>query len=180
MLAVAFSHHVLAPASLASFRVLLTHVRADVIATLVQEGGFRDVDDGLTMHFRDKAPDGSFRDIFVNDERDPKETVTFTAAHGVLLQHAGGSFLVLQDGDLIRSDHVDGESNVVSFETYALDLSQLGTPNAAPVYQAQERSTLFLLDPQAGRSVFGQIFRSASGRRSTSARPRRSSRWPSG
>jgi lipopolysaccharide export system permease protein len=150
MIAVAFSHHVLAPGALARFRVLLTHVRADVIATLVQEGGFRDVDDGLTMHFRDKAPDGTFRDVFVNDERDPQETVTFTSASGVLLEHASGSFLVLQHGDLIRSQHTTHESNVVSFETYALDLSQIGTPNAAPVYEAQERSTLFLLDPQAG------------------------------
>jgi lipopolysaccharide export system permease protein len=132
--------------------VLLTRVRADVIATLVQGGGFRAVDDGLTMHFRAKEPDGSFRDIFVNDERDPKESVTFTAARGVLLQHAGGSFIVLQDGDLIRSDHVGGDSNVVSFETYALDLSQLGTPNAAPVYQAMERSTLFLLEPESDDS----------------------------
>jgi lipopolysaccharide export system permease protein len=102
------------------------------------------------MHFRDKAPDGTFRDIFVNDDRDPKESMTFTAARGVLLQHAGGSYLVLQHGDLVRSDHVKGDSNVVNFETYALDLSQLGTPNAAPVYQAMERSTLFLLDPSPG------------------------------
>lgn len=157
MLAVAVSHHVLAPASLASFRTLLGHVRADVIATLVQGGGFRAVDEGLTMHFRAKAPDGSFRDIFVNDERDPRESVTFAAAHGALLQHAGGSFIVLQNGDLIRSDHVSGESNVVSFETYALDLSQLGTPNAAPVYEAMERSTLFLLDPEAG-DTYSQTF----------------------
>jgi len=148
MIAVAFSHHVLAPEALARFRVLLTQVRADVIATLVQEGGFRAVDDGLTMHFRDKAPDGSFRDVFINDDRDSEETVTFTAASGVLLEHAGGAFLVLQNGDLIRSQHTTDESNVVSFETYALDLSQIGTPSAAPVYQARERSTLFLLDPQ--------------------------------
>lgn len=152
MLGVAVSHHILAPASLAGFRVLLTHVRADVIATLVQGGGFRAVDAGLVMHFRAKAPDGSFRDIFVNDERDPREAVTFAATRGVLLQHAGGSFIVLQDGDLIRTEHATGESTVVSFETYALDLSQLGTPNAAPVYEAMERSTLFLLDPASDDS----------------------------
>jgi lipopolysaccharide export system permease protein len=151
-LAVAVSHHVLAPASLADFRMLLTRVRADVIATLVQPGGFRAVDEGLTMHFRDKAPDGTFRDIFVNDDRDPKESVTFTAARGVLLEHAGGSYLVLQNGDLVRSDHVKGDSNVVNFETYALDLSQLGTPNAEPMYEAMERSTVFLLEPTSGDS----------------------------
>ena len=48
MLAVAFSYHVLTPASLANFRELLTRVRADVIATLAKPGGFRAVDRGLT------------------------------------------------------------------------------------------------------------------------------------
>ena len=162
MLAVAFSHHVLAPGALARFRELLTHVRADVIATLVQEGGFRAVDDGLTMHFRDRASDGSFRGVFVNDERNPDETVTFTSASGILLDHANGSFLVLQNGDVIRSEHSTNESNVVSFETYALDLSEIGTPNASPVYEAQERSTLFLLDaktPDAYAEAFPQRVR---------------------
>ena len=158
MLAVAFSYHVLTPASLANFREILTRVRADVIATLAKPGGFRAVDRGLTMHFRAKAPDGSFRDIFVNDERDPKESVTFTAARGLLMQHAGGSYLVLQDGDIVRADHVSGDSNVVSFQTYALDLSQLGPPSAAPVYQAMERSTLFLLDPSSAGDSYTQRF----------------------
>lgn len=152
MLLVAFSHHVLVPASLTKFRLLLTKVRADVIATLVQEGGFPAVDDGLTMHFRDKAPDGSFNDVFVDDQRNPEEWVTFTAGSGILLQHSGGSFLVLREGDLIRTDNVSRESNIVTFDTYALDLSQLGTPDATPIYQAEERSTVFLLNPDANDS----------------------------
>jgi lipopolysaccharide export system permease protein len=145
MLAVALSHHVLAPASFSVFRELVTRVRADVIATFVQEGGFRTVDDGLTMHIREKAPDGSFRGIFVNDNRDPNLSLQFSAGHGMLLPNAGGTFLVLRGGDLIREDRATGESNVVRFETYALDLSQLGSANAA-VYESQERSTMTLLN----------------------------------
>jgi lipopolysaccharide export system permease protein len=147
MIGVAFSHHVLAPASLGTLRAILTQVRANVIATLVQDGGFRAIDEELTMHIREKAADGSFRGIFVNDERDPRESLQYSASQGVLLERAGGSFLVLQDGDLIRTDHLDGDTNVVAFETYALDLSQLGAPNAAAVYRARERSTLYLMRP---------------------------------
>jgi lipopolysaccharide export system permease protein len=152
MIATAISHHFLAPASRADFRILLTRMRADVIATLIRPGGFRAVDEGLVMNFRSKEPDGSFRDVFVNDERNPKETMTFTAARGFLLEKGNGAYLVLQDGNIIRSDHVQGESDVASFQTYALDLSQLGTPNAAPVYEAMERSTVFLLEPSADDS----------------------------
>jgi lipopolysaccharide export system permease protein len=69
-----------------------------------------------------------------------------------LLQKGNAAYLVLQDGNIIRSDHVRGESDVASFQTYALDLSQLGTPNATPVYEAMERSTMFLLEPNADDS----------------------------
>lgn len=147
---VGLSHHVLAPASLSTLSALLTRVRADVISTLVKDGGFRSVDDGLTMHIRDKLPDGSFRDIFVNDDRDPKASHQYSASRGMLLDHAGGSFLVLQRGDLIRDDRLNQEKNVVAFDTYALDLSQIGAPGAAALFKAKERSTLYLLEPESG------------------------------
>jgi lipopolysaccharide export system permease protein len=148
MFGVAASHHVVAPASLSGLRALVARVHADVIATLVQDGGFRSVEDGLTMHIRDKAPDGSFRDIFVSDDRDPDESLQYSASRGMLLERAGGSFLVLQDGDLIRENRLKNENNVVDFQTYALDLSQLGAPNAAALYRARERSTFYLLEPE--------------------------------
>lgn len=146
-LLVALSHHVLAPTSLSTLRALLTRVRADVIATLVKDGGFRSVDDGLTMHIREKMPDGSFHDIFVSDDRDPNISQQYSAARGLLLEHAGGSFLVLQRGDLIRDDRLNDERNVVAFDTYALDLSELGAPNATALFRAKERSTFDLLGP---------------------------------
>lgn len=148
MLAVAVSHHVLAPASLSGLRGLLTRVRADVIATLVQDGGFRVVDTGLTMHIQQKTPDGGFRGIFINDDRNPNKSLQYSAASGLMLEQAGGSYLILQNGVIIREDRLGGENNVVAFETYALDLSQIGAPNAAAILEAKERSTLYLMDPR--------------------------------
>ena len=156
MIAVAFSHHILAPASLSGLRGVLTRVRADVIATLVQDGGFRSVEDGLTMHIREKAPDGTFSDIFVNDDRDPNLSLQYSASHGTLLERGSDSFLVLQDGDLIRQDRLTNENNVVDFETYALDLSNIGAANAASLYRAKERSTLYLMEPEADDPFFQQ------------------------
>lgn len=153
MLAVALCHHVLAPASQSGLRGLLTRVRADVIATLVQDGGFRAVDAGLTMHIRQKAPDGSFRGIFISDERDSGESLQYSAAQGFMLEQSGGSFLILENGDIVREDHVGGQRNVVAFETYALDLSQVGAPNAAAMLEAKERSTLYLLNPSSSDSA---------------------------
>jgi len=157
MAAVALSYHVMAPASLSAFRTILAQVRADVIATLVQEGGFRALESGLTMSFRQRTPDGGFRDVFINDERDPQESRTFFASRGLLLEHAGGSFLVLQEGDLVRENVGNAEAGIVNFETYALDLRQFGPADAAPVYKAMERSTLFLWNPPQD-DVYAQIY----------------------
>lgn len=148
MIAVAISQHVLAPASLSTLRALLTRVRGDVIAMLVQDGGFRSVGDGLTLHIRQQAPDGSFLGIFVSDERDPAQSMQYSAAQGMIVERAGGSFLVMQRGELIRDDRTGGKNNVVAFETYALDLSQIGAPSNAAAYKAKERSTFYLLEPE--------------------------------
>jgi lipopolysaccharide export system permease protein len=153
MLAVAFAHHVLTPASLLALRSLLTRVQTQVIATLVKEGGFHEVTDGLTMHVRSRAPDGSFQGVFIDDQRDPDDSLQYTAAEGVLLEQPVGSFLVLQDGELIREQRVGGQSSVIAFETYALDLSQIGAPGAAAIYRARERSTFYLLDPPPDDAV---------------------------
>ena len=147
MLGVAASYHVLAPFSLTAFRTLLAHVRADVITSLVQDGGFRTLENGLTMHFRERMADGSFQGVFINDERDQQLPQTFSAARGIVLEHADGPFLVLEDGNVIREDRANQEGSVVTFDTYAIDLSRFDPPNTAPVYEAMERSTFFLLDP---------------------------------
>jgi len=149
MLAVALAHHFLTPASLSAFRTILGHVRADVIASLAQDVGFRELESGLTMSIRQRTSDGGFRGVFINDERDPQETRTFSATHGVLLDQGGEPFLILQDGDVIREDRVDGGGGVVTFDTYALDLGQFDSRKRTLVYEAMERSTPFLLNPPA-------------------------------
>jgi lipopolysaccharide export system permease protein len=143
----ALAHHVLTPASLGTLRTLLTRIQTQMIATLVQEGGFRSVSDGLTMHLRSKASDGSLQGIFIDDQRDPNTSLQYTAEQGVLLQERGNAYLVLQRGDMIRNDRAKSDNNVIAFETYALDLSQIGGPGAAAGYRAKERSTLYLLNP---------------------------------
>lgn len=147
MLAAMLSHHVLAPASLAALRTITSRMQATMIATFVQDGGFQTVQPGLTMHIRERAPDGSFRDVFISDERDPNESLQYIAAEGMLVNEIGGSFLLLQNGDLIREDRVKREHTVVDFETYALDLSRIAGSAGDVRYRAAERSTLYLLNP---------------------------------
>jgi lipopolysaccharide export system permease protein len=152
-LAAILSHHVVSPASLATLRTITSRIQATMIATFVQAGGFQTLQRGFTIHIRERAPDGSFHDVFISDERNPDESLQYIAAQGMLMNELGGSFLLLQNGDIIREDRVKREHTVVAFDTYALDLSQIAGGGGSVRYRAAERSTVYLLDPPADDKV---------------------------
>ena len=147
--ATAFLYHVVTPASRSVLRDLISRVHADIIATVVKDGGFRRVEDGLTIHIREKAPDGSFRGIFVSDERDKAESLQYLADTGLLVDRGSSAFLIMQKGDLIRETIPSDGTNIVRFETYAFDLSQFTTGDVKANYGPHERSTIYLLKPDA-------------------------------
>ncbi len=139
-------YNLVSPISLSGLRLLIIQVRADLIATLVKDGGFRTMEDGLTIHIREKAPDGRFLGIFLSDDRDPKESLQYLAKTGVLLENDQGAFLVMTDGDLVRQETGAQSKNVVAFEKYAFDLSQFTNAGHTPLIKPRERATLGLLD----------------------------------
>jgi lipopolysaccharide export system permease protein len=139
-------HHVIAPAALGSLRELVTRARADLLATIVKDGDFRTVEDGLTVHIREKAADGSFRGIFVSDTRE-EEDLRYVAEQGLLVETEGKSFLLLRDGELIREEGREGAVSVVAFKTYAFDLSQFRSAQVEKYYKPRERLTSYLAKP---------------------------------
>lgn len=147
--ATAFLHHVVTPASRSALRDLISRVRADIIATVVKDGGFRRVEKGLTIHIREKAPDGSFRGIFVSDERNKTESLQYLAETGLLVDRGSSAFLIMQKGNLIRETKSSSGTNIVRFETYAFDLSQFTAGDINANYKPRDRSTAFLINPDA-------------------------------
>jgi lipopolysaccharide export system permease protein len=149
LVATALLHHVVTPASRIALRDLISRVRADIIATVVKDGGFRRVEKGLTIHIREKVPDGSFRGIFVSDERDKTESLQYLAETGFLVDRGSSAFLVMQKGDLIRETKPSSGTNIVRFETYAFDLSQFTAGDVKANYRPGDRSSIYLLKPDA-------------------------------
>jgi lipopolysaccharide export system permease protein len=143
-LAVSLLHNVISPISLSGLRLMIIQVRADLIATLVKDGGFRTVEDGLTIHIREKAPDGRFLGIFVSDDRKPEESLQYIAKTGVLLESEQGTFLVMEDGDLVRYEADSQSTSVVAFETYGFDLSQFTNTGSNLLIKPRERVTMNL------------------------------------
>ena len=71
-------------------RELVSNARADLFSTVVQEGSFRKVDDGLFVQISERLPDGRLGSIFVADSRvRPGIDLVYYAKHGVVIDRDG-------------------------------------------------------------------------------------------
>lgn len=133
---------VVAPAGLRALRYALTNVRVDLVATIVQPGRFIEIEDGLTFHVRDRGPDGSLIGLMMDDERDPTLSFTYLADRGRIVEAVDRTLLVMTDGTIQRRRVSDGAIQIIRFQAYAFDLSNLmPSDTIAPVFKPSERMT---------------------------------------
>jgi len=116
----------LAPHGLRQLRTWAMEVRTDLVANIIQPGRFTTIESRLVFHLRERLPNGMLLGIFVDDQRDPKERVTFLAEQGEILKNDDGTFLILESGSVQRLEAGRTEPVMVTFDRYAFDLSQFG------------------------------------------------------
>ncbi len=144
---VGFISAYLSPKGLRELRQLLTEVRADLVTNIVQPGRFTTVENGLTIHIRERQPDGLLLGIFVDDRRDPKERASILAEQGEILDNERGTFLVLQTGSVQRHQTGERDPTIVTFDRYAFDLSRFSGGAQTIKYSSRERYLWELLFP---------------------------------
>lgn len=137
----------LAPAGLRMLRDWLTEVRANVVSTIVQPGRFTSIEKHVTMHIRERRPNGQLAGIFLDDQRNPQERVTVMAETGELLDNDKGTFLVLQKGVIQRRRPDRRDPAMVTFQRYAFDLSQFAGGASSVKYSIRERYLWQLIFP---------------------------------
>ncbi len=137
----------LGPAGLAKARVMLTQVRADVVTSIVQPGRFIEIEDGLTVHIRDRRADGSLEGLMLNDTRGTEVAVTYLAQTGRVVETEGNTLLVMTNGTVQRMERPENELTVVAFDAYAFDLTELTSGNVTPTFRPSERTLAELLTP---------------------------------
>lgn len=135
-----------APKGLRMLRDWLTEVRANVVSTIVQPGRFTSIESGVTIHIRERRPNGQLLGIFLDDRRNPKERITVLAENGELLDNDNGTFLVLQKGVLQRQE-ANQDPAMVVFDRNAFDLSQFAGGVQSVKYSIRERYLWQLLFP---------------------------------
>lgn len=137
------------PLSLRMWRTLITEVRAGIVTTLLSEGQFMKISEGLTFHLRRRGADGTLEGIFVSDDSAADITVTYLAETGIILENPLGTFMIMRDGTIQRRNKSDGSISMIEFTSYAFDLSTLSSRSEVPAFRPIERSTLYLLSPSS-------------------------------
>jgi lipopolysaccharide export system permease protein len=137
------------PLGLRELRRWATEVRADLVSNVVQPGRFTNLEYRLTLHIRERLPNGQLLGILIDDQRNPKERVTILAEKGEIVKNNRGIFLVLERGSVQRHEAGQRDPALVLFDSYGFDLSWLsgGAPNVK--YSVRERYLWELFDGAA-------------------------------
>ena len=143
-----------APKGLRMLRDWLTEVRANVVQTIVQPGRFTTLENGVTIHIRERRNNGQLVGIFLDDWRNPAERITIMAGTGELHDNDKGTFLVLQNGIVQRRLANERDPAMVVFDRYAFDLSQFAGGSQAVKYSIRERYLWQLLFPDPNDSFY--------------------------
>jgi len=136
-----------APAGLRAVRAALTAVRVDLVASIIRPGRFIQIDQGLTFHIGDRTADGSLIDILLDDQRDPARSMTFLAKRGTIVEAVGKTLLVMTDGTVQRQRGSDSDLQIIRFDAYGFDLTNLVPEEVTPVFRPSERALAELLAP---------------------------------
>jgi len=124
-IAVAFVNHVGMPWSLKLLREYVIQMRSDLIGQVIQPGRFSSMEGGLTIHIRERAPDGRLLGLMMHDTRDAKVSTSYLAQTGTLIKQQGQPYLLMQDGHVLRRANPPVEPpQIIEFQSYVVDLER--------------------------------------------------------
>jgi lipopolysaccharide export system permease protein len=150
----------MSPLSLRLWRELRSEVNGNLLTSILREGEFVKIENGLYFQLRQRMPDGTLRGIFLTDSRDDEETVDYLAERGAVLDSPAGMFLVMSDGTIQSrkeakpEEDTDTSLSIIQFSSYAFDLSSFSSPSKAPVFLPNERPTPYLFNPDPDDRLF--------------------------
>ena len=156
-LLVAFIAAYLAPDGLRRIKQWDAEITADVLTNVLQPGRFAQLDQNLTIRIRERQPGGLLKGIFIDDRRDPKERVSIVADHGTVVKNEGGSFLILEDGNLERFEVGKRDPALVAFGRYGFDMSKFSNQGHDVALGIRERYLWELLAPEDSDPIYQQL-----------------------
>jgi lipopolysaccharide export system permease protein len=141
------------PVANREFKDVLFEIRNRFVSGLIQEGTFTTISNKLTIYVKRRESDGELSGILINDSRDPQRPITVLAERGAVVDVAGGSRIVLLNGEREQYNRASKKLSVLTFARYTLDLD---TMRDAPVVRFREPEERFLgelFSPPSGISA---------------------------
>jgi lipopolysaccharide export system permease protein len=149
-----FNSLVVEPASSRKMRDLIYSSASNIISLAITSGSFHRVQQDLYIQFAGQHPEGGFEGMFIADMREPQSEFIYYASRGRVVSQGDAELLVMSNGEIQRRNARTGEVSTVAFATYALDLADFSPSRGAPNYQAKERSTAEILNPDPDDRVY--------------------------
>jgi lipopolysaccharide export system permease protein len=157
-LAVAGVNHWVGPWTQRLLKELVAQVRTDLMTQVIQPWRFTSPEPKLTVHIRDRSPDGELLGLLMHDARDPKQVATYLAEHGLIIKQGGVAYLRMDKGHIVRRLENEPVPQIVAFDRYAVDLNQLEQrTDRSNILRPRERYTLELLQPDPDEQTQGRL-----------------------
>lgn len=147
-------NHWVMPWSLRQLREYIVQVRTDLLSQVLQPGRFTSPEPNLTFHIRDRALNGELLGILMHDARDKSQSVSYLADRGAIVKQEGTTFLVMSQGQIIRKPDLKEAPQIVTFDTYAVDLERFEPKSATIGLQPRERYFTELAYPDPGDILY--------------------------
>ena len=117
--------HFLLPASISQLEVRESEVARNVTARLLSEGSFLHPAPGVAFFIREIDPDGTLRDVFLSDRRDPEQSVVYTGARAFLVRDGEQANLIMVDGLAQRLDMQSKTLSTTVFADFSYDIASV-------------------------------------------------------
>ncbi len=149
MLAMVVLLVVLQPRSTTRLADRIAEVRQDFVGSLLREKQFIHPSAGITIYIKDSSKVGEIDGLFLNDQRDAANPVTYSAKQALLLQDEDELRLVMYQGIMQRYSTVEKNLNIIEFDQFIFDLSGILGETRDRNVPPLEHSISELLNPDA-------------------------------
>jgi len=115
---------VILPYSFTKFKTVQDDVRNTIPKLLIQDNVFIDIDKNLTIFIGEKHSRNSVGNVFIQDRRDQKHHVTFTANSGEFKTLDNKPVVILLTGQRTETSVELRKSTTLSFDSYILSITR--------------------------------------------------------
>jgi len=139
--------HILVPLSTTALANRTAEISRDATARFLTEGQFMHPVAGITVYIREITETGAMNDLFLSDDRDLVEQVTYMARRALLIRGERAPKLIMLEGSAQNLNRRSGRLSVTRFQDFTFDLAGLMSLAGKTGRGLDELSTRELLAP---------------------------------